>query len=135
MIRKIARKIHSRYSMNFLRYLAVGIVFTLLNIFCMWMVIDLLGISTVVGSALVVTVMFLGKYYAYVLLGLIYKKFARYLAVGIIFPVANVFLMWFFVDMIGISTALGAAISVYLLFLLRFFAYDLVKLMKHKGMA
>lgn len=119
LIHKLYRKFR-----HFGKYLVVGIAWTILNIAGMWLLIDVLKFPTLVGSSLVVAVVFFGKYYSYILIRLINKNFLKYASINIISAVANVLLMLVFVDLLHISTVISSAVIVYGLFLLRFVAFN-----------
>lgn len=115
---------------NFLIFFLIGIIWTLLNVLLMWIFIDLLGIPTIIGSTIVVLFVFVTRYYAYVLIGLIHPRFARYTTTNIAFSLANIILVWLFIDILHIPTVVSSAVVIYGLFILKFFAFDKIGLLK-----
>ena len=128
-MRKMISKI-KKQGKNFSKYLFIGSLWTILNIFFMWFFIDVLSFSTLVGSTIVVVILFLSKFYAYRVIGYIAGDFLKYSYVSIGFALANIFFMWLFVDKVGISTIISSAIISYGLFILRFIAFDIAGLVK-----
>lgn len=61
------------YKHNFFKYTWVGALFTVLNIFLLWLFIDVLNMATVVASTIIVGGLFVLKYVFYKLTGLISK--------------------------------------------------------------
>lgn len=132
---KRLKNLHHKYSANFIKYLLVGVLFTLLNIFMMWVAIDVWKFSTVVASTVIVVLLFFGKFYAYLALKMIHNSLLKYCLASGVLALVNIFLMWLFVDILGMSAALSATIITNLLFVLRFLAFDLFKLLKHKDVS
>lgn len=116
---------------NFSKFTFVGLVWTLLNIYLMWLVIDIVKIPTLIGSTLVVAFVFVSRFYAYVFIGLIHHKFIKYAATNISFSLANIFLVWLFIDILKIATIISSAIAVYGLFILKFIVFNQTGLIKN----
>jgi hypothetical protein len=60
---------------SFFTYTWIGAIFTLLNIFFLWLFIDVFGIPTIAASAIVVGGLFVLKYLSYKITGLFGKSF------------------------------------------------------------
>lgn len=129
---KLITRLYKRHTKNFSKYLLVGIFFMLFNVFFMWLFIDIFKIPTFFGAAIVVTGLFISKFYAYRLINLIHKQFLKYASASISLAIANIILMWFFVDIINIPTVISSITIVCGLFILRFFAFDRVGLIKNE---
>jgi len=56
------------------------------------------------------------------------KNFIKYLIIGIAWACLNIFFMWFFIEIILFSTIIGATIVVVGLFISKFYAYRLIRL-------
>lgn len=128
----LIKKTYSRYSGSFIKYLLVGIIWSLLNIAFMWLLIDKFKLPTIMGSTIVVLVLFITKFYAYSAIGFMEKNFLKYASTSIGFGAANVFLMWLFVDVFYLSTVISSTAIAYGLFFLRFVVFDKVGLIKRK---
>ena len=120
------------YAYDFGKYLFVGIIWTLLNIFLMWLFIDILGFSTVTGATIVVIGVFFGKYYSYRIIKLIKDQFTKYAVTNIAFSAAQIPLMWLFVDFVGISVVISSTIITVALYILRFICFYAVGLIKKR---
>ena len=56
---------------HFFKYLSTAIVFPVLNVFLIWLTIDIMGAPTVITSAIVAVLLFVLKFIAFNMLGLI----------------------------------------------------------------
>lgn len=130
IIEKIKNHKHFHIGKNFAKYLITGIIYTVLTIFLMWFIIDYIGIPTVVGASLVVVFVFFTKYYIYRAIRFMQKGFLKYTSTVISFHVANVVLMWLFVDILRIPTVISSSIVVVGLFILRFIVFYIIGLVK-----
>ncbi len=120
---KIVNHKYYRRSKNFSKYLFIGILWTLLNIFLMWLSIDILKFPTVYAASAVVVVLFTGKFYIYRLVNLIENKFLKYTSATLVFNVASIFFMWLLVDVAKLSALNSSAIITLGLFILRYLFY------------
>ena len=130
IIHKIKNHKHFNIGKNFAKYLFIGIIFTFITIFLMWFVIDFIGIKTIIGASIVIVLVFFTKYYSYRLTGFMKKEFLKYASTSIGFSIANVILMWLFVDIFLIATVISSTIIVYSLFILRFIVFYMAGLVK-----
>ena len=76
-----------RLAGEFIRFFLVGLVWTIVNIYLMWLAIDILGLFGWLGSTLVTILVLIGKYYSYIWIKLIQPKFMRFLAANFTFPI------------------------------------------------
>lgn len=56
-------------------------------------------------------------------------KFAHYTWIGIFISVLNIFLLWLFIDIIGIHTIISSVLVVGGTFILRYILFDFFKIM------
>ena len=122
--------INNKLAKNFGKYFIVGLIFTILNVFFMWLLIDVAGIYSALGAALVVITLFFGKFYTYVLIKFLHKRFLRYATVNITSMILNVFFVWLLIEIFNIPTVYSSAIVVLVLFIGRFIAFKKLKLIK-----
>jgi len=118
---------------NFIKYLAVGIFITIFNIFFMWLLIDIVKMSTLFGSTIVVVTLFIVKFYGYVLIDLMvhsFKNFFKYASINFISLILNIAGVWVLIEVFHISTPIASAIVVYSLFILRFIMFKKTGLIK-----
>ena len=117
---------------DFSKFLIVGMLATFANIFLMWLFIDIFNIPSFIGAAIVVAGIFFGKFYTYVLINLIHKHFLKYATINLSIGLLNIVFVWFLIDMMGVPTAISSAAVVYSLFILRFGAFKITKLIKQE---
>jgi len=58
-------------NLPFFKYTWVGAIFSVLNIVLLWIMIDMMHIPTLISSTVVVGGLFVAKYFAYKLTGLV----------------------------------------------------------------
>ena len=109
---------------NFGKYVFVGAVTSVLNIFLMWLLIDKMDLSTVIGSSIAVVIIFFFKFYSYVLIKMMKSKFITYTLITVAFGIINVAAMWLMVDKLHFTVIVSSTAIVIALFLIRFIAFD-----------
>jgi len=122
--------LHKKLTYDFGKFLYVGAVWTIINIFFMWIIIDIWGMPGWLGSSFVVIASFLGRYYHYLRIGLIHDHFMKYTYTNIGFSLATIALMSLAVDILGFSAKLSSPIIIGGLFLLKFITFKKIKLIK-----
>jgi hypothetical protein len=130
LIEKIKSHRHYKTGKNFAKYFIVGSIFTLLSIFLMWFFIDIAKFSGLIGSTIATAIIFVGKYYGSVFIGLIKPKFIKYSSTAIVFSLLTIFFMWLMVDILGISAIISSSVVTISLFLLRFLSFYFVGIIK-----
>lgn len=137
MITKITNQIKDTFGLNlfnhgknFTKYLIIGLIWTIFNVFFMWLFIDKLGFATIIGSSIVAFFLFFGKYCAYLIIHLIKSDFWKYFTSSIAFVIATPVLMWILVDLMQIPTVLSSLIITLGLFILRFLSFYFLGIMK-----
>ncbi len=115
---------------NFSKFTLIGAIWSLLNIFLMWLVLDIIGMPTLIGSTLVVSFIFITRFYAYIFIGLIHPKFIRYAAANISFPILNIVIVWLLIDILKIPTLISSVIAVGSLFIAKFIIFNIIGLIK-----
>lgn len=128
-MKNIKHKIY-KTGKDFTKYLIVGILYTLLYIFLMWLFIDIFKIHTIIASTVIVFSILILKFYTYVIINLIHHRFLKYITIELGFILSNIFLAWLLIDVIHIPTVISSSIIVYCLFMLRFVVFKVSKLIK-----
>ena len=118
-----------KYYAHFRTYTLVGMVFALLEIFFLWFFIDIMRKPTFIYSSIIVGILTIAKFYAYVFFGMMRNRLAGYILVLLIFYMINVACIWLLVT-IGFSAAFSSAVLALAFFLLRFLIYDKLNLLK-----
>jgi|ETN02SMinimDraft_2_1059926.scaffolds.fasta_scaffold94144_1 hypothetical protein len=113
-----------KHGRNFGKYMFIGITWISLNIFFMWFSIDFIGLPTLIGSTIVVSILFVSKFYAYKLIKLFKLTFKEYFTIAIGFNLANILLMWLFVDTIKLPTVPSSTVIILTLFVLRYITFN-----------
>lgn len=113
-------KLIKKLAGQFGKFLGVGLIWTLLSMFFMWMLIDIMGIPGWLGSSAVVALVFFGRFYTYILIGLMKHEFMKYASANIVFSLATVAGMWFFVDFLGMPAKYASVLVVGGLFVIKF---------------
>jgi len=131
-LREVLSRNKLKYGKDFSKYLFVGILYTFINIFLMWLFIDVLRTGTVLGSVLAVSIIFITKYFVYIWVGFMVKGFLKYAFVTGLISIVNVALMWLFVDVLKVQTVLASTIIVYSLFIARFISFYAVGLVRNE---
>lgn len=121
---------HKRLAKDFVKFLSVGAIWTISNIFLMWVLIDIIGMSGWLGSTIVVIIAFFGRYQTYLMINLIHKKFIKYASTNIGFSIITIALMSLFVDIFHIPAKISAPIIIMGLFILKFIVFKKINLIK-----
>jgi len=122
-----------RNSKNFSKYLIIGVIWTIVYIYVIGVVIDKMGIPTLLGSTISITIVFIGKFYSYVFIDLMkggFRNFRRYAYVDFVSIFLNIFLVTFTIDFLGVPTRISATIVVIILFIGRFFVFRMINLIE-----
>jgi len=120
-----------KYRINFQKYAIIGVIFSLLEIFFLWVFIDLMKKPTLAYSMMILGALTIMKFYSYVITGMMEHGILRYMLVLGVFYVLNVAFLWMLVEIIGLSAAISSAFLAAAFFILRFLMYDKVKLLKY----
>jgi len=128
----IIERIVKKHSRKFSLFLIIGILKTILTIGLSWLIIDILGIQSLLGSTIVVTTVFFFTYVSYVMAKVIRPRFLRYSSITITFNVITILLIWFFVDFVGFSGAVSSTIVVAILFILRYIFFEKTGVICHE---
>jgi hypothetical protein len=97
-----------------------------MNVIFTWLLIDIVGIATIIATTLVLAVLHIIKFYFYrasnlfdrQLLG--HVQFTIYSIIMVISFVLHITLVWFLIDIMSISTIISVTAVVVGLFILRF---------------
>ena len=120
-------------SKNFSKYLVIGIIWTVIYIYIIGVVIDKIGIPTLLGSTISISLVFIGKFFTYVSVNLMnggFKNFTKYAYVDLVSIFLNIVLVTISIDFLNIPTRISATIVVIILFIGRFFVFRFIKLIE-----
>ena len=105
---------------NFSRYTLIGIVFYFLSVGINGLLIDVLGLPTLLTSLLVLTALFLVKFVVSVYLDVVKNRFTLYLVSNAVISLAAPFGVWHAVEQWGLSASISTAVILAVVFLLRY---------------
>ncbi len=118
---------------DFAKFLSIGILDSAIYVFLMWLVIDLLGVNTAIGSTAVVAFGFVEKFYLYALFGVMaasFGNFMKYSSINFVSALLNIVLVWFLIEILGIPTIISSAAVVCIIFIGRFITFKKAGLIK-----
>ena len=124
----------SKLVADFLKYLRIGTIVTLMNIFFTWFLIDIARLNTIIATTSVVMSLHIVKFYSYRASNLFGRQqvghiqFMIYTAIIVFCSILNIVLVWFLVDIIHLATVIGVTSVVVGLFLLRFILFKITRL-------
>jgi len=107
----------------------IGIFYAVLQIALLWWLIDILNYPTFIVTAIVVSLIYITKFYTYVWIKLMKKKFWYYNMVNVFLFVLNIVLIWVMVDYLHLLASVSSAIVTISLFISRFFVLKKFKLL------
>ncbi len=119
---------------DFSKYSFIGIIISVMNIFFTWLLIDIVGLETVLATILVLIVLHIIKFYFYrtsnlfdrQLLGHI--QFTIYSTIVAFSFILHIVLIWFLIDIMYIPTIVSVTAVVFGLFILRFILFKITHL-------
>ena len=117
-----------RLAIDFTKYAVVGLLVTLVNVFFMWLFIDVLGIYTLLASSIVVVGIYFIKFMAYNKVNLTHKQFVKYTSIQSGSGLLNIIGVWFLIDVLNLPTVPSSLFVVCILFVLRFIFFKITKL-------
>ena len=116
---------------TFNKYLTIGVIFTIYEIALFWFFVDHLNLNTLIWTIIITGSSTVFKFYAYVVSKMMKKDVMGYLIVLGIFYVVNVALMWILVEIFGVLASVSSGILAVVLFVLRYAAYDKLKMLRN----
>lgn len=119
---------------DFFKYLIIGAIVTIMNIFFTWFLIDIINIDTIISTTVVLILLHLVKFYSYRITKLFSKKqmqhiqFVVYTLVTVFCSVLNIFFNWLLIDFWHLPTVQSLTVVAIGLFLLRFILFKITNL-------
>lgn len=129
-IKEATETLHRKYYANFKKYIIVGFVFSLLEILFLWFFVDMQKKPIVVYSVVIYGASTILKFYTYVLSGMMKHNILGYIFVLVLFYLMSVGSLLLLVR-VGFSAGLSSAFISMSFFLLRFLAYDKLKMLRN----
>lgn len=117
-----------KHSKEFSKFTIVGIFATSMNIFLMWLFIDIYRINTLFASCVVILGIFMMKFIAYNKINLIRKQFVKYTAIQVSMRLLQIAGVWYFIEILQMPTVFSSAFIMGAIFLLTFAVFKITKL-------
>ena len=116
-------------SVNFSKFTIIAVFAAALNVVFVWLLIDVMCFRTVFATTLVVSLIILLKFYAYIYIGLIKRQFFKYSFIQSFSALLNILFTWLLIDVIGIPTIIATILVVGSLFFGRLLLFKITKLL------
>ncbi len=110
----------------------IGLLWTVISVFLMWLLIDVTGMPGWLGSAVVTTFTLFGKFYHYIYVRLISKNILKFLGTNMTISILTVFLISLFVDVFHFKAVYSSPIVIGFLFVLKFVIFKKIKLINEE---
>jgi len=117
-----------RNFISFSKYLSVGIFVTILSTILSFLLIDMFGIRTLFASTFVGIIIFFIKYFSYINIKLIHRKFVTFMMISLSSVILYIVFSTILIDLLLIPTLLAIPFVIIILFLLRFLAFHWTKI-------
>lgn len=124
----IPRLIHDTWHSKFFRFSLAGGIWTVINIGMMWLLIDVWNLPAWLGSSIAVTILYVGRYYTYLLLKAMEPKFWRYVSASGVFSLFIIGAMTVAVDFLGFKALYASVVVTGLSFVLKYLFFKKIDL-------
>jgi putative flippase GtrA len=127
-IMRTTEVIGNAWRSKFIRFSLAGGIWTVINIGMMWLLIDMLHFPGWLGSSIGVAVLYVGRYYTYLLLKAMQPKFWRYVSASGVFSLFIIGAMTVAVDFMNIKALYASVVVTGLSFILKYLFFKRIKL-------
>ncbi|MCF8257033.1 MAG: hypothetical protein K9J06_05745 [Flavobacteriales bacterium] len=124
----IPRQFRGIWNSKFVRFSVAGGIWTVINIAMMWLLIDVWHLSGWLGSIIGVIIVYIGRYYTYLLLNAMEPKFWRYVSASGVFSLFIIGAMTVAVDFLGFKALVASVAVTALSFLLKYLFFKRIRL-------
>jgi putative flippase GtrA len=114
---------------RFIRFSVVGGVWTAINIGIIWLLVDRCKLPGWFGSSIGLAVLYVGRYYSYLLLKVIAPQFWKYVYASGIFSLFMVGAMYVAVDLLHYTGLVSSIVITAMSFILKFLFFKKIKLL------
>jgi len=112
--------IHRTRDSKFVRFSLAGGIWTVINIGVMWLLIDELHFPGWLGSTIGVVILYVGRYYTYLLLKAMQPRFWRYVSASGVFSLFIIGSMTLAVDYLGFKALYASLVVTGMSFVLKY---------------
>ncbi|MDP7179733.1 MAG: hypothetical protein QF824_00495 [Candidatus Woesearchaeota archaeon] len=113
-----------KYIKNFSVFLVIGAVQSVLQVFLLWVLIDILKFNTLIITTIVTIGIYVAKYYVYVFVGLMKNQFMKYNVINLATMVVSILAIWILVDFFGWYASISTMVLAVIFLVLRFVIFD-----------
>jgi putative flippase GtrA len=117
-------------SSTFIRFSIAGGIWTVINIGMMWLLIDVMRLPGWLGSTIGVVILYVGRYYTYLLLKAMEPKFWRYVSASGVFSLLIIGSMTVAVDVCGFKALYSSVVITGLSFIFKYLFFKKVDLIR-----
>lgn len=125
---RLVELINNTWSSKFFRFSLAGGIWTVINIGMMWLLIDILHFPGWLGSSIGVAILYVGRYYTYLLLNAMQPRFWRYVSASGVFSLFIVGAMTVAVDFLDFKALYASLVVTGLSFVLKYIFFKRMKL-------
>lgn len=126
----IRQTIAEAWKSKFFRFSLAGGIWTAINIGMMWLFIDVWQLAGWLGSTLSIVILYVGRYYTYLMLDAMEPRFWRYVSASGIFSLLIIGAMTLAVDFMGCKALYASMVITGMSFLLKYVFFKKIKLIR-----
>lgn len=126
----IQQLIGETWRSKFFRFSLAGGIWTVINIGMMWLLIDVWHLPGWLGSTLSIVILYIGRYYTYLMLNAMEPMFWRYVSASSVFSVFIIGAMTVAVDFMDFKALYASIVITGLSFLLKYVFFKKVNLIR-----
>lgn len=115
---------------SFIRFSLAGGIWTVINIGMMWLLIDVMKLPGWLGSTIGMVILYIGRYYTYLLLKAMEPKFWRYVSASGVFSLLIIGSMTLAVDVLGFKALYSSIVITGLSFVFKYLFFKKVNLIR-----
>ena len=121
---------------DFSKYAFVGIIISIMNVVFTWLLIDIVGLATIIATTSVLAVLHIIKFYFYKISNLFDRQllgnvqFTIYSIIAVFSFVLHITLIWFLIDIMNIPTIISVTTVIVGLFIIRFVLFKVTHLIE-----
>jgi len=124
--------LRNTWKSKFFRFSLAGGIWTVINIAVMWLLIDELHFPGWLGSSIGVAILYVGRYYTYLLLKAMEPRFWRYVSASGVFSLFIIGAMTLAVDFLGVKALYASVVVTGLSFILKYLFFKRIKLIEQE---
>lgn len=116
---------------DFGKFVSIGFIWSGINVMLVWLLVDFMGITALLSSTISIIVALLGRFYSYLLIGLIHPNFIKFATANVTFTLLNIALVTLAIDILKLNTLIASVTIIGGLVLLKFIVFNKINLIKN----